>query len=149
MFFCKYPATTQIYPYCHTLSLHDALPISAVAPSESLQIADRLLCEFRSLDRVLTQKPEALRRTLGGRDSVAALIFAARAASVEALRSSLMGRPITPTDPKLIAYLKTSMGSLPEELLPVLFLDGSCRLITDQQLQQGRLAQPIQRKSGR
>ena len=117
--------------------------IAAVAPSESLQIADRLLCEFRSLDRVLTQKPEALRRTLGGRDSVAALIFAARAASVEALRSSLMGRTITPTDPKLIAYLKTSMGSLPEEVLRVLFLDGACRLITDEQLQQGSLAQLI------
>src|SRR3546814_21045713 len=54
-----------------------------------------------------------------------------------------MGRTITPTDPKLIAYLKTSMGSLPEEVLRVLFLDGACRLITDEQLQQGSLAQLI------
>src|SRR3546814_8133339 len=28
MFFIKYTATTKIYTYCHTLSLHDALPIS-------------------------------------------------------------------------------------------------------------------------
>src|SRR3546814_6163917 len=54
-----------------------------------------------------------------------------------------MCRTITPTDPKLIAYLKTSMGSLPEEVLRVLFLDGACRLITDEQLQQGSLAQLI------
>src|SRR3546814_9532833 len=26
-FFVNYPATTEIYPYLHTLSLHDALPI--------------------------------------------------------------------------------------------------------------------------
>lgn len=117
--------------------------IATIAPSESLQIADRLLGEYRSLDRVLTQKPEALRRALGGRDSVATLIYAARAASVEALRSNLMGRTIKPSDPKLIAYLKASMGSLPEEVLRVLFLDGARRLITDEQLQQGSLAQLI------
>src|SRR3546814_15046529 len=29
MFFFTYPAPTEIYPYRHTLSLHDALPISA------------------------------------------------------------------------------------------------------------------------
>src|SRR3546814_17365660 len=29
-FCCKYTATTQIYTYCHPLSLRDALPISAV-----------------------------------------------------------------------------------------------------------------------
>src|SRR3546814_13649943 len=28
VFCCKAPATTDIYTYCHTLSLHDALPIS-------------------------------------------------------------------------------------------------------------------------
>ncbi len=117
--------------------------VATIEPAASLQIADRLLGEYRSLDRVLTQKPEALRRTLGGRDSVAALLFAARAASVEALRSNLTGRTIKPTDPKLIAYLKASMGSLPEEVLRVLFLDGACRLITDEQLQQGSLAQLI------
>src|SRR3546814_12899343 len=28
-FFCNDTATTEIYTYCHTLSLHDALPISS------------------------------------------------------------------------------------------------------------------------
>src|SRR3546814_11756128 len=32
-FFFHDPATTEIYTYCHTLSLHDALPISRCAPS--------------------------------------------------------------------------------------------------------------------
>src|SRR3546814_4665570 len=31
-FFFKDPATTEIYTYCHTLSLHDALPISQDGP---------------------------------------------------------------------------------------------------------------------
>src|SRR3546814_20732342 len=35
LFFFKDPATTEIYTYGHTLSRHDALPISAVSPSAS------------------------------------------------------------------------------------------------------------------
>src|SRR3546814_4513819 len=31
-FFCNDTATTEIYTYLHTLSLHDALPISAERP---------------------------------------------------------------------------------------------------------------------
>lgn len=117
--------------------------VATIEPAASLQIADRLLEEFRSLDRIVTQKPEALRRALGGRGKVAALILAARAASIEAQRSNLVGRSIRTDDPKLIAYLKASMGSLPEEVLRVLFLDAARQLITDEQLQQGSLAQLI------
>src|SRR3546814_15700851 len=32
LFFFKYPAPTEIYTYLHTLSLHDALPISSTDP---------------------------------------------------------------------------------------------------------------------
>src|SRR3546814_3539512 len=41
-FFFNYPATTEIYTYCHTLSLHDALPIytDAAVPA----IADLTRC---------------------------------------------------------------------------------------------------------
>ena len=117
--------------------------VATIEPAASLQIADRLLEEFRSLDRIVTQKPEALRRALGGRDKVAALILAARAASLESQRSNLVGRSIRAGDPKLIAYLQASMGSLPEEVLRVLFLDAGRGLITDEQLQQGSLAQLV------
>src|SRR3546814_5349653 len=34
-FFCNDTATTEIYTYGHTLSLHDALPISAASPTLS------------------------------------------------------------------------------------------------------------------
>src|SRR3546814_12304632 len=34
-FFFNDTATTEIYTYGHTLSLHDALPISAVAPKQT------------------------------------------------------------------------------------------------------------------
>src|SRR3546814_6005302 len=48
-FFFEYTATTEIYTYCHTLSLHDALPISAASeraldfdPLEALDLVARL-----------------------------------------------------------------------------------------------------------
>src|SRR3546814_11430117 len=36
VFFFKYTATTEIYTYGHTLSLHDALPISLRASASAL-----------------------------------------------------------------------------------------------------------------
>src|SRR3546814_11383740 len=35
------PATTEIYPYCHTLSLHDAVPISSTASRPPISNCDR------------------------------------------------------------------------------------------------------------
>src|SRR3546814_7181128 len=55
--------------------------------------------------------------------------------SLEAIRAELLGRVIEPSSPKLIEYLKTSMGALPEEILRVLFLDASRRLVADEQMQ--------------
>src|SRR3546814_11137448 len=48
-FFFNYTATTEIYPYLHTLSLHDAFPITAsihTAPSarRGRQVARRETC---------------------------------------------------------------------------------------------------------
>src|SRR3546814_8173824 len=59
----------------------------------------------------------------------------------EGMRTGLLGRPLKPTDQKLLSYLTFSMGSLPDEVLRVLFLDGAQRLIADEQLQHGTLAQ--------
>lgn len=60
---------------------------------------------------------------------------------LEAMRGDLTAVTIDPFDPKLCQYLIASMGSLPHEVLRILFLDGSRRLITDEQLQNGTLAQ--------
>lgn len=60
---------------------------------------------------------------------------------IAAMHGDLAGIPIDPFHPKLRQYLLTSMGSLPDEVLRILFLDGTQRLIADEQLQSGSLAQ--------
>jgi len=59
----------------------------------------------------------------------------------EAMRGDLRAFPIDPFDPKLRQYLIISMGSLPTEVLRILFLDAGRRLLADEQLQNGTLAQ--------
>lgn len=61
----------------------------------------------------------------------------------EGMRSRIFGRRLKPTDHKLLDYLTFSMGSLPNEVLRVLFLDTAHRLIADEQLQSGTLAQLV------
>src|SRR3546814_15128372 len=41
-FFFNATATTEIYTYCHTLSLHDALPISGISGKRGRQRGNRL-----------------------------------------------------------------------------------------------------------
>lgn len=60
---------------------------------------------------------------------------------VETMRSNLPIKYIDPRDPALRRYLIASMGSLPDERLRILFLDGARGLIADEQVQQGSLAQ--------
>ncbi|WOF45827.1 hypothetical protein KNJ79_20760 (plasmid) [Sphingopyxis indica] len=58
---------------------------------------------------------------------------------IESMRAELDDRGIDPASPRLISYLKLSMGALPHETLRVLFLDAARRLIADEQLQQGTI----------
>lgn len=69
------------------------------------------------------------------------LLIGARDMMVEGMRGDLRAKVIDPFDPKLRQYLITSMGSLPIEVLRILFLDGARRLLADEQLQHGTLAQ--------
>lgn len=57
------------------------------------------------------------------------------------MRADLDDHGIDPASPKLLRYLKMSMGALPLETLRVLFLDPARRLIADEQLQQGTIGQ--------
>src|SRR3546814_5129999 len=82
------------------------------------------------------QSPEALARTLGKDSAVSALLTAANAAAIESMRADLGDRSLDPASPKLLRYLKMSMGALPQETLRVFFLDPAQRLIADAQLQQ-------------
>ena len=69
------------------------------------------------------------------------MIPAARGAMLEAMRANLPGREILPACPKLLAYLRASMGPLPDEVLRVLFLSPARRLLADEQLQHGSSGQ--------
>src|SRR3546814_6997925 len=64
--FCNYTATTDIYTYGHTLSLHDALPIC----SASLRVAPRI----RSISsEAYSRMPSSNRRTRRGNAAAASV----------------------------------------------------------------------------
>ena len=113
--------------------------VAAIDPEHCESLAERLLAEHRTLARLFAQSPEALARTLGKDSPVGAMLVAAHRTTLEALREELSGRGIDPDNPKLLRYLRASMGALPDEALRVLFLDPSHRLIADEQLQRGTL----------
>lgn len=115
--------------------------IAAIDPDNSGAVAEALLAEHRTLARLLAQSPEALARTLGKNSPIAAMLVAARAATLEGMRAELADCSVDPSNPQLLRYLTTSMGALPDEALRVLFLDTSRCLIADEQLQHGTLGQ--------
>ncbi len=100
-----------------------------------------MLDEFRSLATIWSQSGEAIARVAGAWPAVPALLLGAREAMLESLRANFRSIRIDPFDPALRQYLVASMGSLADERLRVLFLDSAHRLIADEQLQQGSLAQ--------
>lgn len=115
--------------------------MAVVDPDRSEELADALIGEFGSLDRLWSQSPEALARVLGPGSALTKLLLFTRKATLEAMRGHLVNRSIDPFDPRLRQYLIASMGSLPDEHLRILFLDGARRLIADEELQRGTLAQ--------
>ena len=115
--------------------------IAAVDPDNSAALAEKLLTKHGSLARLLARSPEAMKRTLGENSQVAAMFVAARALSLEAMRSDFARRAIDPVDPQLLQYLRASMGALADETLRVLFLDASRHLIADEQLHHGTVRQ--------
>src|SRR3546814_18537666 len=56
-FFFNDTATTEIYTYLHTLSLHDALPIYAVVEQQSCA---RVVVGFAQLGKILLRHPRDL-----------------------------------------------------------------------------------------
>lgn len=93
------------------------------------------------MPQIWAQPPEALARILGDWPAVLPLLVGTRDAMSESLRSDIRAIPIDPFNPALRQYLIASMGSLADERLRVLFLDNARRLIADEELQNGTLAQ--------
>ncbi|WP_422060850.1 JAB domain-containing protein [Sphingopyxis sp.] len=109
-------------------------------PGDCETLAKLLIDEFRSIGRIWSAAPEALRRVLGNQSPVVSLIISSRDASIETIAGELRGMRIDPFDPALRRYLIASMGSLSDEMLRVLFLDKGRQLISDEQLQHGTLS---------
>lgn len=89
----------------------------------------------------MAQSPEALTKVLGSQSSVVSLLLQARAVAIESLAGDIRGIAIDPFDRRLRQYLIMSMGSLSDERLRILFLDGARHLIADEVVQSGSLAQ--------
>jgi len=89
----------------------------------------------------MAQTPEALERALSQHPSIANVLLGARDLFLEGLQAELATQPVNPACPKLHQYLMASMGSLPDEVLRILFLDASHRLIADEQLHHGSVRQ--------
>ena len=117
--------------------------MACVEPDSSGIVATRLIAEFRSLARLLSQNPDAIARVVGRGSPVVPLLLASRDAMREAMRGELQDRRISASSRKLTDYLKISMGGLPEETLRVLFLDARHRLLADEQMQRGTIDQVV------
>ncbi len=117
--------------------------MACVEPDNAEIVAARLITEFRSLARLLSQSPDAIARVVGRDSPIAPLLLASRDAMREAMRGELHDRRISASCRRLTDYLKISMGGLPEETLRVLFLDARHRLIADEQMQRGTIDQVV------
>lgn len=117
--------------------------MACVEPDCTEIIAARLITEFRSLARLLSQSPDAIARVVGRDSPIVPLLLASRDVLREAMRGELHDRRITASSRRLTDYLKISMGGLPDETLRVLFLDARHRLIADEQMQRGTIDQVV------
>jgi DNA repair protein RadC len=117
--------------------------VACVEPDNAEIVAARLIAEFRSLARLLSQSPDAIARVVGRDSPIVPLLLASREAVREAMRGELNDRRINASSRRLTDYLKISMGGLPDETLRVLFLDARHRLIADEQMQRGTIDQVV------
>lgn len=117
--------------------------MACVEPDNAEIVAARLIAEFRSLARLLSQNPDAIARVVGRDSPIVPLLLASRDAMREAMRGELHDRRITASSRRLTDYLKISMGGLPDETLRVLFLDARHKLIADEQMQRGTIDQVV------
>ena len=113
--------------------------MACVEPGNAEIVAARLIAEFRSLARLLSQSPDAIARVVGRDSAIIPLLLASRDTMREAMRRDLHDRRISASSRRLTDYLKISMGGLPDETLRILFLDARHRLIADEQMQRGTI----------
>mgnify|MGYP003677847040 FL=1 len=111
--------------------------IAVVAPDEALRLSNELLDEFGSIGRMLGESEAALLRVLGTHGAVACLLKATGKFMLANLHDQLPRKLISATDRGLIEYLQARMGSRTTEIMRVMFLDSSNRLLSEQEFGAG------------
>jgi DNA repair protein RadC len=106
-----------------------------------LQLAQRLLDEFKGLAGLLHARPDDLKRIKGfgpaKRAEMAAVVELAR----RSLAQELAQRPLFDAPDKVKDYLRLQLASLAYEVFAVLFLDAQHRLIRCEEMFRGTLTQ--------
>ena len=110
--------------------------IASVAPKDADLLSAKLLDEFGSVGRVLSQTEEAQRRVTGS-SAVVRLLAITKETLLVSLQNDIPRTLISATDQSLIKYLRASMGSLTTETMRILFLDPANRLIRDEETGSG------------
>src|SRR3546814_11188360 len=97
--------------------------VACVEPDNTEIVAARLIAEFRSLARLLSQSPDAIARVVGRGSPIVPLLLASRDAMREALLSELHDKRITASIRRLVGFSILYMGGAPAHDHVVLILD--------------------------
>ena len=95
-------------------------------------VAAALLEEFGSLGHVLGATDEAIERVTGAGSAAGSAVSCLRSLLHCALSTQLGELPLLDAVPALVAYLRLTIGHSPVEIVRVLYLDNSKRLIRDE-----------------
>lgn len=98
--------------------------------------ATKLLNTFGGLGRVFAASREALDYAAGS-PGIGAIVATARQAYQEALRDGVKGSLVDTADPGLHRYLAARLGTLSEERMHAVFVDGLGRYISDETIAAG------------
>ncbi|WP_095012867.1 JAB domain-containing protein [Tsuneonella mangrovi] len=110
------------------------------AGDAAVEVAQRLIDRFGSLERLLGASLSQLRHAAGGHERACAAIFAARRLVDAALREELVGTPVDSSDPLLHRYLRHQIGGMPAERLLVIYCDRERRYLGDELVAAGSLS---------
>lgn len=95
-------------------------------------VAKRLIDRFGSLAGVLAAPPAEVATIKGAGEATAAMLAVWRESTRRVVREVAAAGPLLSSWPKLIDYLRVSMGHARTEEFRVLFLDAKNRLIADE-----------------
>jgi DNA repair protein RadC len=114
--------------------------IENVEPDLAFELANVLIGEFGSLNAVMSEDVDNLRRMLPQNENVVRMLASCKETMLAGLREPIERRPISGTDQNLIDYLIASIGNCKTEIFKVLFLDKANCLIRDEDFGAGSVS---------